>query len=65
MGAPKGLAIILASRKKQPEPQEEDSGGDGYGEGLKAAARDMLDAIKADDADSLAEAVRTMVEMCM
>lgn len=68
MAAPKGLLAILSSGKGKPAPDAEgaepDMGDDEGGSVGKRAARDVLDAITADDADGLYEAMERVVRAC-
>lgn len=67
---PKKTALLILAKKKPagddaPPPPDSDSGSDGDdSEGLKSAAEDVLSAVKDGDADALAEALHSFVEMC-
>ncbi len=69
MPAPKGLLAILSGGKGKPAPgaegEEPEMGSDDEGGSVgKRAARDVLDAITADDADGLYEAMERVVRAC-
>lgn len=55
----KGLAIILGKLKGK-EPADDDDDGSSY----STAAQEVMDAVKDGDADALASALQSFVEMC-
>lgn len=67
-------ALVLAKMKKKPSRMESDSseeddyseeeGEDMSGEGLRAAAEDVLAAFESKDSDALMEALKSFVEQC-
>lgn len=62
------LAILLGKPKGKPEDMEEEgeegSESEAMDEGLKASARDAMDALKADDEEAFAAALKSFMEQC-
>lgn len=60
----KALMAALAMPKKAPDSPEPDGaeGGDAD-EACRACAQEMMDAVKADDVDGFAQALKSFMEM--
>lgn len=56
----KGLAIILGRLSKPKEESAEEEGGEGYA----AAAEEVMSALKAEDAEGFATALKSFITMC-
>lgn len=57
-----GLAILVAS-KKPMESEESDEGGSELKKGAEAVAKEMWDAIKADDKGTFVKAMQNYCEL--
>jgi hypothetical protein len=64
MNSPKKIASIIVSKKLGDEGMESmPSDAISYGEEMDAVGRDLLDAIKRDDASSMVSAIKALVGM--
>jgi hypothetical protein len=64
---PKKLALLIMAKKgSKPSEPEEEKGEEKSDESSphEAAASDVLDAIKSEDPEALAEALKAFVELC-
>lgn len=60
----KGLAIILGRLSKSKDKQKDEGDDEHEGDDYEAAAEEVMSAIKAEDAEGFATALKSFVTMC-